>query len=141
MLDVVIHHKSDIKAATSSFMLNIYKHPQFPNSLVRNLLEAKYIDLTKLHGSVMSLGSSDKKFLEVNGSSSSIELSSQTVSKPFTSSSKFFTTLNIPKSTLCIAFRQNIPQFESYFSHIFALVHTPGNACHWRDVALYNAKI
>lgn len=47
----------------------------FQMLLFWDLLEAKNIDLTELHGSEMSIDSSDQEFLEADGSSSSIKLS------------------------------------------------------------------
>lgn len=51
----------------------------------------------------------------------------------------FFSTLDILQSTLGVAFREVIPQFNLYFKHIHSLVHSLGNACLWTDVVQYDA--
>lgn len=76
LFDIILEYKDDIKSATKACVVDPHKPPLFPNAMVRDLLEGKYIDLTKLHGSAMSLGHSDRKFLEVDGSNSPVELSS-----------------------------------------------------------------
>lgn len=141
LFDIILEYKDDIKSATQAFIVDPHKPPLFPNAMVRDLLEGKYIDLTKVHGSAMSLGHTDRNFLEVDGSSSAVELSSRTVSRPFSTSTEFFATLDILQSTLGVAFREIIPQFNLYFKHIHSLVHTLGNACVWTNVVRYDAEV
>ncbi|EGG10177.1 uncharacterized protein MELLADRAFT_60668 [Melampsora larici-populina 98AG31] len=116
---------------------NIEKNipPDFPGTLVWDLLEYNYIELEKINAGVVPNSS------EQVHKATDKEAAGKIKPRPFTESGEWRNTLSILQKALSAAFPSAAPSFKKYTRHVKSLEIIFTRRGNWKDIIPYDAEM
>ncbi|KAH9824259.1 hypothetical protein DFH28DRAFT_921744 [Melampsora americana] len=132
---VLEYRNHDLNKAVSDFCWKAGKHHDFPDALVRDLLQYKFIDLEKINA-----GPSACKF-DIYSKSKDSDPSSKIKPRPFKEATEWRDAVTLLLDTLSIAFVCAKESFEKYDKHLREMERTFRQEGNWRSVIRYDIKL
>ncbi|KAH9807986.1 hypothetical protein DFH28DRAFT_937022 [Melampsora americana] len=132
---VLEYRTYDLNKAVMDFCWKAGKHHDFPDALVRDLLQYKFIDLEKINA-----GPSATKF-DIYSKSKDSDPASKIKPKPFKEATEWRDAVTLLLDTLSIAFVCAKDSFGKYDKHLREMEKTFRQEGSWRAVIRYDIKL
>ncbi|KAH9823488.1 hypothetical protein DFH28DRAFT_880553 [Melampsora americana] len=132
---VMEYRNHDLNKAVLDFCWKAGKHHDFPDALVRDLLQYKFIDLERINA-----GPSACKF-DIYAKSKDSDPASKIKPKPFKEATEWRDAVTLLLGTLSITFVCAKESFEKYDKHLREMERTFRQEGSWRSVIRYDIKL
>ncbi|KAH9812954.1 hypothetical protein DFH28DRAFT_1084102 [Melampsora americana] len=134
--ELVLEYRTyDLNKAVLDFCWKLGKNHDFPDALVRDLLQYKFIDLEKINA-----GPSACKF-DIYSKSKDSDPASKIKPKPFREATEWRDAVSLLLETLCLAFECAKDSFRKYDKHLREMERTFCQEGNWRMVIRYDIKV
>ncbi|KAH9807501.1 hypothetical protein DFH28DRAFT_915102 [Melampsora americana] len=129
------YRDNNIHDAVLDFCWESGKDPDFPDALVQDLLQYKFIDLEKINA-----GPNTQNF-SITSKSKDSDPASKIKPKPFKEATEWRDAVHLLVETLCLAFDCAESSFRRYDNHLKIMERTFRERGDWRDVIPYDIAL